>query len=88
MNGIFRFQLKMIESLQAVELDGIRPEKVKRTWKERLFTLPWKPWITHKTIQVPNYKPAMYRLGNQIIYHPALKEQIRKSIEVYNNSPS
>lgn len=23
--------------------------KVKRTWKERLFTLPWRPMQTHKT---------------------------------------
>lgn len=23
--------------------------KVKRTWKERLFTLPWRPMQSHKT---------------------------------------
>ena len=79
------FGFKMMESMSAVELCGTKPMDVKRSWKERLFSLPWRPWITHKTIQVPNYKPAMFRVGDMIIYHPALKKSIENSVIDWNS---
>ncbi len=74
------YGLKMISSLACVEQDGTRPEQRKRTWKERLFSIPWRPWITHKTIQVPNYKPIMFRIGNVFYYHPSFESQIKEMI--------
>lgn len=73
--------LKLQESVFAVEQDGTRPEIVRRSWKERLFERPWQPWVATKTIQVPNYKPAIYRIGNTIVYHPSLKEALMKGLK-------
>lgn len=69
--------LEFFSSTFAVERDGDRPEKFKRSWKERLFSRPWTPWVTEKTIMVPNYKPAIYRVGDKIVYHPALEDRVR-----------
>ena len=70
------YGLQMIESTNAVVQDGTRPIEVRRSFKERFFSWPWKPWILTRTIQVPNYKPSMYRIGHQFIYHPSLKSEI------------
>lgn len=70
--------LKLVESVFAIEQDGTRPETVRRSWKERLFTRPWRPWVSTKTIQVPNYKPAIFRAGNVVYYHPSMKNVLMK----------
>lgn len=69
--------LEFYSSIYATERDGDRPEKRRRSWKERLFSRPWTPWVAEKTIMVPNYKPAIYRVGDRIIYHPALEDRVR-----------
>lgn len=35
-------------------------EQVRLSWKERLFSLPWRPWVRFKAI----YKPKIYDLGD------------------------
>jgi len=65
--------MKVIETTQAVEENGKTPVYVKRGWKKRLFTLPFKPFKKDELIMVPDYKPCMY-IANDVIYcHPALK---------------
>jgi hypothetical protein len=45
--------------------------KIKRTWKERLFTKPWMPLIDYEFEKGPQV-PAMHVIiiGNKIIGHP------------------
>jgi hypothetical protein len=39
-------------------------ERVKRTWAERLFEFPWKPWQSHKSV----FAPKAYMMpGNKVI---------------------
>ena len=72
--------LKLMESVFAVEQIGTRLEVVRRSWRERLLSRPWNPWIATKTIEVPNYAPAIFRVGNTILYHPSLREQLLRSL--------
>ncbi len=53
-------------------INVVSEEIVKRTWKERLFSLPWKPFLKTKTI----IKPAIYQVGNDIIAHPFYKDKL------------
>jgi len=69
--------LKLIVSGSAVTLDGTKMITVNRSFQERFFTLPWKPWVINKEIEVPNYKPAMYKLGDTLICHPTLEQELR-----------
>jgi len=71
--------LQLFSSSAAVVEDGTKEIEVRRSIKERLFS--WKPWITTKTITVPNYKPAMFRVGNRIVYHPSLEQAILRAVE-------
>ena len=59
---------------------------VRRTWKERLFSLPWTPLIKLKEItekiqtQLPD--PNLYVIGNTIIVgHPSTVLKLKKSIK-------
>lgn len=47
--------------------------KIKRTWKERLFTRPWMPQIKHTYKPGPQV-PAMhvFIMGDKIIGHPKI----------------
>lgn len=55
--------------------------KEKRTWKERLFSLPWNPFKSHNiTIpQIPSTEVIMFE--NSMIMHPDIAEKLRIAIE-------
>ena len=50
-------------------------ESVARTWKERLFTLPWRPWVRTKSI----HRPKVFQYGNTIICSPATLKSLEKT---------
>lgn len=58
------------------------PYDVERTWKERLFTLPWKPFRKTKTIipQIPSKQ--IYGLPDGTwVMHPDTFHQLKVEIE-------
>lgn len=56
-------------------------EEIKRTWKERLFTRPWKPFKTVKTIipLVPMTKVFMH--DDCWIMHPDILDELKKQLD-------
>lgn len=48
-----------------------------RTWKERLFSFPWRP--LQKTKKVA--KPTIYKIGSFFLVHPVFKREIS---EIFN----
>ena len=55
--------------------------EVRRTWLERLFTWPWRPWIETKVVseQVPD--PKLYQLPNGIVIgHPATVSMLKREL--------
>lgn len=75
---------RLIMTLQAVEIDPTNPtrfETKKLSWKERLFSRPWRPWISSRTISVPNYRPIIISTPHAIYYHPSLEADIQRLLE-------
>ena len=78
--------MQIITSNFAVEPDGTEDKEVqveRGGFWARLFdpdpTLPlWQKTKT-EVIQVPHYKPAIYKMMDKIVCHPSLFEQIRKA---------
>lgn len=54
---------------------------LRRTWRERLFTWPWRPWrATRKIfIQVPD--PNFYVVGDMVLCHPAMARELRERLD-------
>jgi len=48
----------------------------KRSWRERLFSWPWKPWVK----SYPVNTPSMVRVGNEIYCHPELLPALQKML--------
>ena len=69
---------KIIESVYMVE-DG-EPYDVKRKWMERLFSLPWKPLKSYKTVilRVP-IQSAFKMPGDIYVMHPEIANLLRNS---------
>ena len=75
--------LKIIQSAY-LEEDG-EPVKVRRTWRQRLCSRPWRPWQTSYVVipRIP-YR-GVYLIGNNtVVVHPEnyqtlLYEQARHS---------
>ena len=63
-------------------IDG-EPYEVQRTWKERLFTTPWRPFKRTKTIipKVPDKFVYFIEGGKVCIAHPASARIIREKLE-------
>jgi hypothetical protein len=49
-------------------------KNIKRTWKERLFTLPWNPWIKTKIY----IEPTIYKIGDNFVAHISYKSKIER----------
>lgn len=58
------------------------PETVRRTWKERLFSLPWKPLQATVTIIPKIPIRTIYKLpGNFLVMHPETAQELRRELE-------
>jgi hypothetical protein len=80
--------MQIITSNFAIELDGTEDKEIqvdRGGFWARLFdpdpTLPlWQKTKT-KIVQVPHYKPVIYRVMNKIICHPSLVDQVRAATQ-------
>lgn len=63
-------------------------KKVPRTWRERFFTLPWRPLKATKLIvnQIPSREFYMCHKTRALVMHPALKAEILQSIEGFDKN--
>ena len=57
------------------------PVKVRRAWRERLFSRPWKPWRATRTVipQIPD--PHAMLVGNLLIMHPDTWARMRRELD-------
>lgn len=57
------------------------PYEVRRTWRERLFTRPWRPLRATRTVvpQVP-YEGAVQLNATTIAMHPAIVRKLKASL--------
>jgi hypothetical protein len=70
------FGLKVVTDINLVEPG--ESYEVPRMWKERLFTLPWRPFKKTRTVipMVPSM--TVYRYGDKLIMHPAMLEEYKR----------
>lgn len=66
---------KIITDPNMTEVTGSY-EKI-RTWKERLFTRPWKPWKKYKTVITRKPSTMVYTYHNYMVMHPETARVIR-----------
>jgi hypothetical protein len=53
-------------------INAVEKVEVERSWKERLFSLPWRPFEKKKIID----KPTIFVVGETIIAHPVFKSRL------------
>ena len=51
--------------------------EVKRTWKERLLSTPWRPWVPTKMMPTQIPDPQVMIMGDSIFAHPSLITELR-----------
>ncbi len=79
LNDLFQYSgYKVIENPFMVKPG--EPKELKRSWRERLFTRPWRPWV--RTKMVATYVPSdeVLQVSNHtFIMHPVLARQLREA---------
>ncbi len=67
------------------DINLTEPKEVERSFKERIFSLPWKPWRATKYIQVPKQEAYTYydvsTGGRLVVMHPSLVDKLRKELK-------
>ena len=60
--------------------------EVERSWKERLFTLPWRPFTKTKIkmLMLPSPELYLFREHNLIVGHPETIKKLYKELEKVN----
>lgn len=71
--------VRFVESKYLTVQAGWR--KVRRTWKERLLTRPWRPWQHHKLVAVQEPDPQIYEISPGVfIGHPVTITKLRQAV--------
>jgi hypothetical protein len=72
--------MRIVEDVNLTEAGA--PITVRRTWRERLGTRPWRPLQATKTIvpQVP-YRGALKLDAHTLVMHPAMVQELRRLTE-------
>jgi hypothetical protein len=70
------YGLRIIESVHLVQ-DG-EPYEVRRSWRDRLFTRPWRPLVRTRTVvpKVP-YRGALGINSHTVAMHPETARRLR-----------
>lgn len=55
--------------------------EVERTWRERLFSWPWRPWRSTRTVTIYKPDPLIYETERGLVMHPAILEELRKRVK-------
>lgn len=68
--------LHVIESIYLTKAGT--PYEVRRSWRERLFTIPWRPWQATRTVipQVPIREA--FQFGNSLVMHPDMWRELQE----------
>ena len=53
-----------------------KTERVRRSWRERLFSLPWRPWVAWKTIEVPDDRMYLVDLDADEFVLPTTRRSV------------
>lgn len=83
MNKFYGYQV--IEDINMVDLDKPQYTEQRRTWKERLFTLPWHPFKKIKTVTTYPPMKNFYMVGRMIICHPVMKQSLIAAMRTEGN---
>ena len=71
--------LAIRESEYLVVADGTRT--VRRTWGERLFSRPWRPFKATKEETVYRPDDSIYRVGQMLVCHPVTARKLKAALE-------
>jgi len=71
--------LKIVENMFMV-VPG-EPYQVPRGWRERLFTMPWRPLRKERTVVPMVPSKEIIKLYDQLIMHPVTAIELRKIIQ-------
>jgi hypothetical protein len=50
-------------------------KKEKRSWRERLFSLPWKPLLQYR-LMIFHDISVVYQVGNSLVCHPEMMPHV------------
>lgn len=75
------YGLKVIEDKNLTIHDGTTT--ITRSWKERLFTLPWRPWVATKEISniIPNPEFFYIRHKGIVLAHPVTARKLYDELD-------
>lgn len=66
---------RVVEDINLTETESY--EQV-RSWKERLFTFPWKPFKKFKVCYRIASSKDVFVIDNMLVCHPVIAEELRK----------
>jgi len=63
------------------------PYEIIRTWRERIFTLPWCPWQAIKVVipQIPSREIIVLEQHKMLVIHPAMRKEVMEALRYINN---
>lgn len=76
----------IIESVY-LEEDG-EPYEQRRTWRERLFSRPWRPLKATRTVvpKVPSRKFVLLD-SRTVVMHPAMRQELQSALSAEATRP-
>ena len=76
---------EIVENQNMLVNDG---PPIKRTWRERLFSRPWRPLVTHRQPMKPDPDFIVSHDERTIFCHPATARELRVAITAHHGPPT
>jgi len=74
----FFHPLGSIRLIESVWCTVSEERAIRRTWRERLLSWPWRPWVAEKTIVVQIPDKHVYQIDRYtFVCHPAIAKQVK-----------
>lgn len=63
-------------------MHDIETQVIRRSWRERLFSWPWRPWQAEKAVMVyvPKEEVLIDHQNQLLIMHPVVATKLRKQL--------
>lgn len=72
-----------ISTQDRLVIPGGEPYQVRRTWKERLFSRPWRPWVRTRTVTPMKPDPRIYQSPDgYLVGHPVTVDRMIALMEL------
>ena len=80
-------EARAMNSFRGMQVVVMRPTIKRRTWKERLFSLPWRPWVSTRVVPAAIGPDGCYVADGKLFVGERFYDELRRATKPDRPAP-